>query len=449
VQTKGSDDERSVRIAIRSDRRLFHDTLAVCLGLWPDFGIVGHVTSGQDLLDLCRLRQPEIVVFDAGADIAASAGVLAELRSGHSAIHLIITYEHLTRAGIAIAARLGIDALVPHSHGLHALQALLHRHAEVLRSREPEPTTTERGLTEQERQIIAALSTGHTADQVAELLQISRCAVENAKRRIYQKMRVSNQSHAIARAAALGLVDRKAMSRPRQIEAGATLRVAVYARDTLIRNRLAMTLLDFHIPFMISSDAQPSHGPDESTVAWNGRQFDPVVAVLADPEPDQWEAVDDIDVPVLLVRSTPMSRADTMAALSRGVVGMIDAAALEQNLVPALTLAASGHVTVSSPMADGLVAGVRARTGESDNALPELTQRERDILNSIAAGDTVRQTARTLGIAQKTVENIQARLFRKLGVRNRAGAVASAHSLGLLGADGDGEPNADLHPAER
>jgi hypothetical protein len=37
-----------------------------------------------------------------------------------------------------------------------------------------------------------------------------------------------------------------------------------------------------------------------------------------------------------------------------------------------------------------------------------------------------------LGIAPKTVENIQTRLFRKLGVANRAGALAVADAFGLL-----------------
>ena len=44
----------------------------------------------------------------------------------------------------------------------------------------------------------------------------------------------------------------------------------------------------------------------------------------------------------------------------------------------------------------------------------------------------MKQTARDLGIAPKTVENLQGRLFRKLGARNRAQAVARAHALGLL-----------------
>ncbi len=53
-----------------------------------------------------------------------------------------------------------------------------------------------------------------------------------------------------------------------------------------------------------------------------------------------------------------------------------------------------------------------------------------------AQGHSIRETARALGIAPKTVENIQTRLFRKLGVRNRAGALAVASAFGLLPASG-------------
>ena len=54
---------------------------------------------------------------------------------------------------------------------------------------------------------------------------------------------------------------------------------------------------------------------------------------------------------------------------------------------------------------------------------------------SAAAGRSVKQTARHLGIAPKTVENLQSRMFRKLDVRNRAQAVAWAHAAGLLPED--------------
>ena len=72
------------------------------------------------------------------------------------------------------------------------------------------------------------------------------------------------------------------------------------------------------------------------------------------------------------------------------------------------------------------------RTGRRAGGLPELTSRESDILRSLASGHSIRQTARALGIAPKTVENVQTRLFRKLGVRNRSGALTVADAFGLL-----------------
>lgn len=63
-----------------------------------------------------------------------------------------------------------------------------------------------------------------------------------------------------------------------------------------------------------------------------------------------------------------------------------------------------------------------------------LTGREQQILSHIARGHTTRQTARALGVAAKTVENTQARLYRKLGTHNRGETLAVAYRLGLVDA---------------
>lgn len=81
---------------------------------------------------------------------------------------------------------------------------------------------------------------------------------------------------------------------------------------------------------------------------------------------------------------------------------------------------------------DPAAAPALAQPTTRDRAAQVLTPRENDILRSIALGHTVRQTARALAIAEKTVENTQARLFLKLGTHSRAGAVAAAYRLGLL-----------------
>jgi two-component system, NarL family, nitrate/nitrite response regulator NarL len=105
------------------------------------------------------------------------------------------------------------------------------------------------------------------------------------------------------------------------------------------------------------------------------------------------------------------------------------ASRIATDLVPACTLAAHGYVTVEADSARAVLDALRA---PSAPGLPELTPRELDILRLIAGGLTVRQTARALGIAAKTVENTQSRLYRKLGARNRSGALVAAHALGLL-----------------
>jgi DNA-binding NarL/FixJ family response regulator len=77
----------------------------------------------------------------------------------------------------------------------------------------------------------------------------------------------------------------------------------------------------------------------------------------------------------------------------------------------------------------------RGRRREAE-PVDALTRRELDILLSIDRGETVKQTARSLGISPKTVENLQSKLFTKLDARNRAQAVSHAHNLGLLGEGG-------------
>lgn len=61
-----------------------------------------------------------------------------------------------------------------------------------------------------------------------------------------------------------------------------------------------------------------------------------------------------------------------------------------------------------------------------------LTEREREILEMLTRGLTVKQVASRLRLSPRTVETHIAKLYRKLGVRNRVQAVSRAASLGLV-----------------
>jgi two-component system nitrate/nitrite response regulator NarL len=73
---------------------------------------------------------------------------------------------------------------------------------------------------------------------------------------------------------------------------------------------------------------------------------------------------------------------------------------------------------------------IRARAATDDR--PILTAREREVLALMAGGASGPQIADRLIIALPTVKTHQARLYEKLGVSDRAAAVAEAMRRGLL-----------------
>jgi DNA-binding NarL/FixJ family response regulator len=155
------------------------------------------------------------------------------------------------------------------------------------------------------------------------------------------------------------------------------------------------------------------------------------VAVLVDPSADDWAEMANHASRVVLVTSRQLDADEVLAAVLRGADAVLEADATSARLAHVVRLVSQGGTELSPPLARKVADALRIHVQEEEMAL-SLTKREREILASIDAGETVKQTARTLGIAPKTVENLQSRLFRKLDVRNRAQAVALAHRLGLI-----------------
>ena len=61
-----------------------------------------------------------------------------------------------------------------------------------------------------------------------------------------------------------------------------------------------------------------------------------------------------------------------------------------------------------------------------------LTEREREVLELMAAGSTNPEIAGALHLSRHTVKEHASSVYRKLGVRNRTEAVQRAQRLGLL-----------------
>ncbi|MBW8805817.1 MAG: helix-turn-helix transcriptional regulator [Catenulisporales bacterium] len=94
---------------------------------------------------------------------------------------------------------------------------------------------------------------------------------------------------------------------------------------------------------------------------------------------------------------------------------------------------AGGRALGARPPAPALKPGlVRLKVSVDDGARRELSEREIEVLTLIAAGGTKGEISRELGIAPRTVASHMSRIYRALGARNAAHAVALAHGSGTI-----------------
>jgi two-component system nitrate/nitrite response regulator NarL len=116
-------------------------------------------------------------------------------------------------------------------------------------------------------------------------------------------------------------------------------------------------------------------------------------------------------------------------ALETGAAGFVSKEARREEIVDAVLACARGNNVVPSEVASGLVSEIRLRR-QDDN--PALTPREQEILHLIAAGKSLPEIAKELYLGLTTVKTHVQHLYAKLGVSDRAAAVASAMRRGLL-----------------
>ncbi len=135
--------------------------------------------------------------------------------------------------------------------------------------------------------------------------------------------------------------------------------------------------------------------------------------------------------PVLMLTMYDDERA-LRAAFEAGARGYLVKGSDQEAIVAALRTVAVGGLVVGPEMVGATLAAgppppVPSRVGG-------LSERETEVLGLMAAGRSNAEITRELVVSAKTVRNHITHIFTKLGVEDRAAAVARAHELGLHGA---------------
>ena len=116
-------------------------------------------------------------------------------------------------------------------------------------------------------------------------------------------------------------------------------------------------------------------------------------------------------------------------ALEVGASGYLSKDSRRAEIVDAVLSVAKGRTVVPPDLAGSLAQEIRLRAQPS---APVLSEREMQVLRGFARGLSIPQLAKELYIGASTVKTHTQRLYEKLGVSDRAAAVAEAMRRGLL-----------------
>jgi len=141
------------------------------------------------------------------------------------------------------------------------------------------------------------------------------------------------------------------------------------------------------------------------------------------------------DLPVVVL-TTFDDDESVFAALDAGARGYLTKDAGRAEIAAAIRAAAAGQSVLDPSVQARLVAAAVARgkntaATSSTPTAGDLTTREREVLELIAAGLTNREIATRLFIGESTVKTHINNLFAKAGLRDRAAAVAYAYQNGI------------------
>lgn len=207
------------------------------------------------------------------------------------------------------------------------------------------------------------------------------------------------------------------------------------ADDHLIIRQGLRLILETEAEFEIAGEA--SDGAEAIRLC---AQLDPDVVLmdLRMPNMDGLTAIEKLrtEQPGIAVVILTTFNEDTLLyrGLQAGARGFLLKDTDRSTLFDTIRAAARGETLLKPEIMARLLAQTNRPANDSKSAQTvNLTERELEVLRSVARGERSKEIASQLGISERTVKAHLASIYNKLGVDSRAAAIAVAAQMNLLG----------------
>lgn len=204
----------TTRVVVQQRQRLFREGISQLLDAEADIHVAAMVATGTEMLAACQEHRPAACVVEADATDWDPVRLVASMgRAVPNLVVIGLTAVLPTAQSLLRTDRTGMRAVVSQATGIRGILAALRtstspsaRDRLALRKGAPLPASPPTTLTGRELEILSLVAAGLTSTAVAGRLQISHKTVENHKQRIFAKLGVQNQAHAVSIALRSGLM---------------------------------------------------------------------------------------------------------------------------------------------------------------------------------------------------------------------------------------------------
>jgi DNA-binding NarL/FixJ family response regulator len=218
-----------IRVALVEDDVHFQNTLTSAIASAPDIALQSVAGTRADGLKALDLAPADVLLVDLGLPDGSGIDVIRAAHRKWPSCNIMVNTTFADEAHVIQSLEAGasgyllkdsapknmLDEIRSLQGGGSPISPLIARQI-LLRFRAPEPAalpaqpdackSTPATLSAREKEVLEYITKGFTADEIADLLSVSRHTVLTYFRRIYSKLEVNSKAEAIFEARAQGLV---------------------------------------------------------------------------------------------------------------------------------------------------------------------------------------------------------------------------------------------------
>ncbi len=215
--------DRRVRVLVADDHAMFREGICLLLETRGGFEVVGEAATGQEVVELARSLDPDVIVMDIGIPGMNGLDATRLIRAENPGSRVLILTMHGTDEYFFRALEVGASGYVlkeaastdlvnaiesVHRGGMFLYPSLASKLvAEYLhRAGSGEERSSYEALTAREREVLQLIGGGHTNQQVADKLALSVHTVQSHRIHIMNKLGLHNRAQLVSYAVKLGLL---------------------------------------------------------------------------------------------------------------------------------------------------------------------------------------------------------------------------------------------------